>query len=69
MQPPRDDERIGKTDRRNEKAASTEPRPQRFVPTEKLIEALSDGPTIDFEQFRKDLYSIVDPSPRDWFEE
>lgn len=43
--------------------------PQRFVPAERLIEAFGDLPSIDFEQFRKDLYSIVDPSPRNWYED
>lgn len=43
--------------------------PQRFVPRERLIETFGDAPPIDFEQFRKDLYSIVDPSPRIWYED
>lgn len=40
-----------------------------FVSSEKAIELLADAPEIDFEQFRSDIYSVVDPSPRIWFEE
>ncbi|MGI8727272.1 MAG: type II toxin-antitoxin system Phd/YefM family antitoxin [Solirubrobacterales bacterium] len=35
---------------------------QRFVPKEKVLEAFKDAPSIDFEQFRRDLDRWVDPS-------
>lgn len=43
--------------------------PRHFVPRETLIEAFADSPPIDYEQFRKDIYSVVDPSPRNCFED
>lgn len=41
----------------------------RFVPAQRLVEALADIPPIDFEKLRADIYESVDPRPRNWFED
>jgi hypothetical protein len=43
-------------------------RPRQLVPARELAKALSDAPTIDYEELRADIDAFVDqdPTPRYW---
>jgi hypothetical protein len=40
---------------------------RQFVPAKELAEALADAPVIDYEELRRDLDAVADPSPKDWY--
>jgi len=46
-------------------------RPRQFVPARELAAALADAPSIDYEQLRADLDTVIDqdPTPRIWVDE